>query len=124
MTPGLQTSKVGRREKETQWPTATHLTDFVASCTACAQRTRATPRSGSGVWRRRRRIVRSALGERSPTRAGHHVGSATAVAWVNDNCEILHGDSAIDVAEIIRERALRHQIPEVAFDPWRVPRSW
>jgi hypothetical protein len=70
----------GTARKETQWPTAPHLTDFVASCTVCAQRTRATLRSGSGVWRRRRRTVRSALGERSPTRARHQVATCPTAA--------------------------------------------
>ena len=50
--------------------------------------------------------------------------SATAVVWVNDalhvGCEILHGDGAIiDVADLVRDLALRFQVVELAFDPWR-----
>src|SRR5215212_11525699 len=56
----------GTARKGTQWPTTPHLTVFVASCIGCAQRTRATPKSGSAAWRRRRGTVRSAPGEVHP----------------------------------------------------------
>jgi phage terminase large subunit-like protein len=50
--------------------------------------------------------------------------SATAVCWVNDQlyvgAEIFHGDAAIlDVADLVRDLALRYNVIELAFDPWR-----
>ena len=50
--------------------------------------------------------------------------SATAVVWINDQlhvgAELFHGEAAIlDVAHLVRDLALRYQVAELAFDPWR-----